>query len=140
MKTTHPHISSQIEELQSILQWLAKTMKYQCDQYGKEAFDKIKDCKKAIQAPSAGKVMNIKELGDLNLSNEEALEEAIKMWWGQLESEGLPEDLKYTDAMAADKKITDFVNMAFEGVTQIGCAVKSCPSIGKIRVACEYDK
>ncbi|KIH60732.1 SCP-like protein [Ancylostoma duodenale] len=84
-------------------------VKYECKNYGKEAYEKIKDCTKNIQAPTAGKVMSSVEIGDLNLSNQEALEKAITDWWGQLETKGLPENLEYTADIESANKITEFV-------------------------------
>ncbi|KAL6727931.1 hypothetical protein Aduo_009763 [Ancylostoma duodenale] len=115
-------------------------VKYDCDKLGMEAYTKSKTCENPIGEPTAGRGMNKLEINDFMISHEEALEQAMKTWWGKLESEGLPEDLMYTDKLADAKRITEFVTMANENVGSIGCAVTTCKKTGKTRVVCEYDK
>ncbi|EPB76218.1 SCP-like protein [Ancylostoma ceylanicum] len=116
-----------------------KFVTYDEQALGKEANNKSSDCRADIGSPSNGKAMNIEEIGDYNMPLQDALELAITKWWRQVETEGIPADLKYTDAMEGAGKITKFVNMANENIERVGCAVTRCLPIGKIRVVCEYD-
>ncbi|RCN35091.1 SCP-like protein [Ancylostoma caninum] len=112
---------------------------YDCAGLGAEAYDKSHDCTKNIEDPTAGKGMNKLEIPDYTIPLEDALKSAMKTWWGQLESAGLPEDLVYTADMENANKITDFVRMANEQVNSVGCAVTQCPNRGVTRVVCEYN-
>ncbi|EYB86895.1 hypothetical protein Y032_0272g960 [Ancylostoma ceylanicum] len=78
---------------------------------GQEANNKSSDCRAKIGDPSPGRAMNIEEIGDYNMLLQDALEMAITKWWRQVETEGIPTDLKYTEAMANAGKITKFVNV-----------------------------
>ncbi|RCN29132.1 SCP-like protein [Ancylostoma caninum] len=76
--------------------------------------------------------------GDYKLSHVEAIEEAMKEWWGPLESTGLGDNLEYT----ADRQQGTFkylANVAHDKTTQIGCAVKTCLAQGITVVDCRYN-
>ncbi|EPB76221.1 hypothetical protein ANCCEY_04699 [Ancylostoma ceylanicum] len=115
-------------------------VKYACDAIGEEAYTKSQNCDAAIGDPTAGRGMNKLEIKNHTMSHQEALEEAMKTWWGQLETEGLPDDLMYTDEIANAGKITEFATIANELVESVGCAVTTCKKTGLTRVVCEYDK
>ncbi|EYB86886.1 hypothetical protein Y032_0272g954 [Ancylostoma ceylanicum] len=138
-------------------------VKYACDAIGEEAYTKSQNCDAAIGDPTAGRGMNKLEIKNHTMSHQEALEEAMKTWWGQLETEGLPDDLMYTDEIANAGKITEFATVrhslnnfriiyrgrmeyytlfeiANELVESVGCAVTTCKKTGLTRVVCEYDK
>ncbi|EYC26534.1 hypothetical protein Y032_0010g1209 [Ancylostoma ceylanicum] len=76
--------------------------------------------------------------GTYTLTEEEAMKEAIKKWWGPLESTGLGDNLEYTDGMD-NGAFKYFVNIAHDETKKIGCAAKSCPPQGITVVDCRYD-
>ncbi|KIH52940.1 SCP-like protein [Ancylostoma duodenale] len=112
---------------------------YNCTDLGKEAKNKSSDCRSDIGDPTPGRAMNKLEIKNYTMPLQDALELAITTWWNQVETEGLPADLKYTADMESAGKITNFVNMANENVDSVGCAVTQCKPTGVTRVVCEYN-
>ncbi|KIH58045.1 hypothetical protein ANCDUO_11755, partial [Ancylostoma duodenale] len=112
---------------------------YNCTDLGKEAKNKSSNCRSDIGDPTPGRAMNKLEIKNYTIPLQDALELAITTWWNQIETEGLPADLKYTTEMETAGKITNFVNMANENVDSVGCAVTQCKPTGVTRVVCEYN-
>ncbi|EPB69782.1 hypothetical protein ANCCEY_11123 [Ancylostoma ceylanicum] len=75
--------------------------------------------------------------GDYKLSHVEAIEEAMKEWWGPLESTGLGENVDFTDEMQQGP-FKYFANVAHDATTKMGCAVKTCSAQGFTVVDCRY--
>ncbi|EPB80024.1 hypothetical protein ANCCEY_00847 [Ancylostoma ceylanicum] len=115
---------------------------YECKTFGKDALDKITNCEWPVPAATGNRPQNTHKIDqDWEISGQNALETAITAWYKELEeSEGIGENPEYTQQMADAGKLSNFVNLAYEENTQVGCAFKNCPKQGYTLVACQYDK
>ncbi|EPB74294.1 SCP-like protein [Ancylostoma ceylanicum] len=75
--------------------------------------------------------------GSYQLSHVEAMKQAMKEWWGPLESIGLGDKLDYT-AEVQEGPLKYFAIMAHDKATQIGCAAKTCRKQGVTLIDCRY--
>ncbi|RCN26509.1 hypothetical protein ANCCAN_27764 [Ancylostoma caninum] len=77
--------------------------------------------------------------GGYTLTHVEAMKEAMKFWWGPLESTGLGDNLVYTTGMD-NGAFKYFVNVAHDQTKKVGCAVRTCAPQGITVVDCRYEK
>ncbi|RCN27534.1 hypothetical protein ANCCAN_26731 [Ancylostoma caninum] len=100
-----------------------------------ETYNLIKDCPKSGDPkPSNGYSMNFLRLKNYTISEQEALEQAIKKWWGVLETKGLGSEYTFSD----NSEIASFAKMAHDGTEKLACAVQNCKQNGETLVACQY--
>ncbi|RCN28076.1 SCP-like protein, partial [Ancylostoma caninum] len=100
-----------------------------------KTYDLIKDCPKSGNpTPSNGYSMNFLRLKNHTISEQEALEQAIKKWWGVLETKGLGSENTFSD----NSEIASFAKMAHDGTEKLACAVQNCKQNGETLVACQY--
>ncbi|RCN51200.1 SCP-like protein [Ancylostoma caninum] len=112
-------------------------LKYECATYAKDAADKVKTCTYPVPDPTKG-VQNTHKIDNWTITHQEALEQALAAWYGELEaSGGIGADPTYADDMKT--KLGNYVNLANEANTVVGCAVETCKKEGYTLVACQYD-
>ncbi|KAL6729015.1 hypothetical protein Aduo_000109 [Ancylostoma duodenale] len=115
-----------------------ETLNYDCTNAGAESKTQAHDCTKIGQyTAKAGYSLNYATF-DYTVSEQDALEQAVGQWFGQLRNVDLGEEAKYTNDIKTNAK--DFANMVLGESTQIGCATKNCQAQGKTVVVCQYDK
>ncbi|RCN50105.1 hypothetical protein ANCCAN_03710, partial [Ancylostoma caninum] len=117
-------------------------VEYECKTLGKDALEKITGCQWPVPTATGNRPQNTHKIaGDWEISGQDALETAITTWYKELEeSEGIGENPVYTTEMENAGKLSNFVNLAYEENTQVGCAFQNCPKQGYTLVACQYDK
>ncbi|EYC26531.1 hypothetical protein Y032_0010g1207 [Ancylostoma ceylanicum] len=76
--------------------------------------------------------------GNYKVTNEEAVKEAMKVWWGPLESTGLGDNLEYTSDRD-NGAFKYFANVAHDQTKKVGCAVRTCNDQGITVVDCRYN-
>ncbi|KAL6724611.1 hypothetical protein Aduo_019483 [Ancylostoma duodenale] len=101
----------------------------------KKTYELIKDCPSTTPPPTSGYSLNFLSLSNITVSEQDALEHAIRSWWGDLEKNGLGSDTMFNE----NSGITNFAHMAYEKVSKVACAVKNCSASGKTLVACQYN-
>ncbi|KAL6729264.1 hypothetical protein Aduo_000337 [Ancylostoma duodenale] len=107
-------------------------LKYDCD-VEDEIMDDLKDCNPAaIASPH-----NFKRYPKYDVSRENALKEVIKEWWSALAKTGVPDNI-YLEADMKGKPLGDYVNMAYDKTTKVGCGVQTCKKTGETYVQCGY--
>ncbi|KAL6729265.1 hypothetical protein Aduo_000338 [Ancylostoma duodenale] len=107
-------------------------LKYDCDVENK-IMEKFKDC----QTPTLTQPFNFKQYSKFEESRESALKAVIDEWWSALAKTGVT-DNKYVEADMKDKPLGDYVNMAYDKTTKVGCGVQTCKAIGRTFVQCAY--
>ncbi|EPB78700.1 SCP-like protein [Ancylostoma ceylanicum] len=113
-----------------------RELKYDCtgtNNLAKKTYDLIESCPKS-DPQSSGYSLNFKRFHKHDVPEQEALEEAIKEWWGQLGNTGLGSDTTFRD----DAAIANFAKMAYDKAENMACAVKNCQKQGQTLVACQY--
>ncbi|KAL6724603.1 hypothetical protein Aduo_019476 [Ancylostoma duodenale] len=115
-------------------------LEYDCASGGsngaKETYDLIKNCSLTDPKATNGYSLNFKRIQDYTISEQDALEQAIKEWWGQLGTKGLGSSTMFDE----NSGITNFANMAFDKAEKVACAVKTCTVQGQTLVACQYNQ
>ncbi|RCN40674.1 SCP-like protein [Ancylostoma caninum] len=101
----------------------------------KKTYELIKDCPTNTPSPTSGYSLNFLSLNNITVSEQDALEHAIKTWWGELETKGLGSNTMFDESSG----ITNFAHMAYDKVTKVACAVQRCPVPAKTLVACQYN-
>ncbi|KAK6727586.1 hypothetical protein RB195_005337 [Necator americanus] len=102
------------------------------------ADSKIKaDCTNPQNTPLADHSLNT-YTKNYPASRQEALEEAINSWYGQLLDVTLDEKATYTSAIK--KTAESFANLAQDEATEIGCHVQECAKQGFTIAICQYNK
>ncbi|EYB98244.1 hypothetical protein Y032_0133g1793 [Ancylostoma ceylanicum] len=76
--------------------------------------------------------------GSHKLTHVEAVQQAMKEWWGPLESTGLGDNLEYTAEMQGGT-LKYVPNIIHDKSTQIGCAAKTCTKQGITLIDCRYN-
>ncbi|EPB70430.1 SCP-like protein [Ancylostoma ceylanicum] len=99
-------------------------------------YNLIKDCPRVNPTATNGYSLNFLRIDDYQISEQDALERAIKTWWGQLETMGLGSDTMFNE----NSGITNFANMAYDQAEKVACAVQNCAKYGDTLVACQYNK
>ncbi|EYB94269.1 hypothetical protein Y032_0173g395 [Ancylostoma ceylanicum] len=102
----------------------------------KSTYDLIKGCPRVNPTATNGYSLNFLRIDNHQISEQDALEQAIKTWWGQLETTGLGSDTKFN----GNSGITNFANMAYDQADKVACAVQNCAKYGDTLVACQYNK
>ncbi|EPB78701.1 SCP-like protein [Ancylostoma ceylanicum] len=108
---------------------------YDCtgaDNLAKKTYALIEGCPGDDPQPSPGYSLNFKRFQNYNVPEQDALEESIKEWWGQLGKTGLGSDTSFKTEIAS------FANMANDKAEKMACAVKNCQKEGYTLVACQY--
>ncbi|RCN30703.1 SCP-like protein [Ancylostoma caninum] len=112
---------------------------YECNNYAKDAAEKLDNCEYPVPAPTKGVQNTHKFDNNWTISHGDALEQAISAWYGELEkSGGIGDDPTYKDDMQTNG-LGNYVNLANEANTVVGCAAKTCQAKGYTLVACQYD-
>ncbi|KIH62439.1 SCP-like protein [Ancylostoma duodenale] len=99
-----------------------------------KTYDLIKDCPKTDPQATNGYSLNFLRLSNYTISEQEALEQAIKKWWGVLETKGLGSEYTFSE----NSEIASFAKMAHDETQKVACAVKNCKDKGQTLVACQY--
>ncbi|KAL6724600.1 hypothetical protein Aduo_019473 [Ancylostoma duodenale] len=99
-----------------------------------KTYDLIKGCPQDNPKATSGYSLNFLRIQNYTVSEQDALEHAIKTWWGQLETAGLGSDTMFN----GDPGISSFANMAFDQAEKVACAVKTCTVQGQTLIACQY--
>ncbi|KIH58568.1 SCP-like protein [Ancylostoma duodenale] len=127
---------------------------FDCDNLAVPMKTAINKCQVPADAPG----QNV-HVTTWDISRQAALEEAITTWYGGLEKGGgIGEDTTYTTEMESNKMLTQYatvrllvftilvsicvkapLQLAYEGSTKVGCAVKTCQAQGNTIVACKYN-
>ncbi|KIH47293.1 SCP-like protein [Ancylostoma duodenale] len=101
-----------------------------------KTYNLIKDCPQDDPKATNGYSLNFKRFQTNPLSKQDALEQAIKEWWGELGAKSLGSDTTCHE----NSGITNFANMAFDKTEKVACAVQNCMKEGQTLVACQYNK
>ncbi|KIH57993.1 SCP-like protein [Ancylostoma duodenale] len=99
-----------------------------------ETYKAIESCPSTDPTAMPGHSMNFLRIGDYKLSEQDALKQAIKKWWGELGEKGLGDDTTFHD----NSGIKSFANMAYDQADKFACAVQNCQQSGQTLVACQY--
>ncbi|RCN29751.1 hypothetical protein ANCCAN_24486 [Ancylostoma caninum] len=94
--------------------------------------------KMPCKCPAVGESFWRGESGSYQLSHVEAMEQAMKKWWGPFESTGLGDMLEYT-AETQSGPLKYFANIVHDKTKLIGCAAKTCQKQGVTLVDCRYN-
>ncbi|EYB96383.1 hypothetical protein Y032_0151g2841 [Ancylostoma ceylanicum] len=118
-----------------------KALEYDCSNatgtsVAEQTYKAIENCQQT-GTPNAtpGYSMNFLRINDHKISEQDALKQAIKTWWGELEKKGLGSDTTFHD----NSGITSFANMANDQVDKVACAVRNCQRTGQTLVMCQYN-
>ncbi|RCN41845.1 SCP-like protein [Ancylostoma caninum] len=105
-------------------------LKYDCNSeqsLGYEAAQKSAECVYPPNPPQlATRSQNYLKIDDYETDPLDALQQAIKIWWGELAEYGVATNTTYTAEMKAAGNLKNYVNMAFDQTTLVGCAVETC--------------
>ncbi|KAL6724604.1 hypothetical protein Aduo_019477 [Ancylostoma duodenale] len=116
-----------------------KKLEYDCPSTGTnvaaETYNAIKSCPPADPNATPGYSMNFLRINNYNFSQQDALKQAIKKWWGELGEKGLGDDTTFHD----NSGIKSFANMAYDQADKFACAVQNCQQSGQTLVACQYN-
>ncbi|KAL6733755.1 hypothetical protein Aduo_004376 [Ancylostoma duodenale] len=104
------------------------------------ALNYVKNCDNTAPEndPPVGESFWRGKSGSYQLSHVEAMEQAMKEWWGPLESTGLGNMLEYTTE-TQNGPLKYFANIVHDKTKQIGCAAKTCQKQGVTLVDCRYN-
>ncbi|EYC19603.1 hypothetical protein Y032_0024g961 [Ancylostoma ceylanicum] len=120
------------------------SLRYDCGDKQSLAYEAAKKSAECVYPPRAPQLptrsQNYLKIDDYQINPLDALQWAIKTWWSELANNGVGTDTKYTAEMVAAGNLENYVNMAFDQTTLVGCGVETCKREGFTMVVCQYDK